>query len=107
MPKITYVQPNGDRSTLEVSAGTSVMHAAIVNGVPGIVAECGGSAMCATCHVYVDPEYLASIPEIAEVEIEMLGSAASEQRDNSRLSCQLVMGAGIDEIVVHLPQSQV
>ncbi len=107
MPKITYVQPDGERSTVEVGAGTSVMQAAMANGVPGIVAECGGSAMCATCHVYVDPDYLDGIPEISEVEVEMLGSAASERRDNSRLSCQLVMGAGVDEIVVHLPQSQV
>jgi ferredoxin, 2Fe-2S len=58
MPKVTYVHPNGAREVLDVPLGTSVMRAAIVNSVDGIVAECGGEMMCATCHVYVEPEQL-------------------------------------------------
>ena len=58
MPKVTYVHPDGARETLEIPLGTSIMRAAIINGVDGIVAECGGEMMCATCHVYVEPDQL-------------------------------------------------
>ena len=54
MPNITYVHPDGARQVLDVPVGTSVMRGAILNGIDGIVAECGGEMMCATCHVYVD-----------------------------------------------------
>ncbi|WP_194727153.1 2Fe-2S iron-sulfur cluster-binding protein [Noviherbaspirillum malthae] len=107
MPQITYVQPDGSRQTVEVNAGATVMLSAVTNDIRGIVAECGGSAMCATCHVYVDPEYAMRIPPVSEVENEMLASAASERRENSRLSCQLVMGNGVEELVVHIPPRQV
>ena len=56
MPKVTYVHPDGAREVLDIPLGTSVMRAAILNGVDGIVAECGGEIMCATCHVYVEPD---------------------------------------------------
>lgn len=107
MPNITYVQPDGARRTLAAAAGATVMQTAIANDVPGIVAECGGSAMCATCHVYVDPEYIDRLPPVSEVENEMLSSAASERRDTSRLSCQLSVGGDVDELVVHVPSRQV
>ena len=51
MPKVTFVQANGNRSTVDVKEGQSVMRAAIDNNIPGIIAECGGSCSCATCHV--------------------------------------------------------
>jgi 2Fe-2S ferredoxin len=107
MPKITYVQQDGSRQTLEVSDGATVMMAAVTNDIPGIVAECGGSAMCATCHVYIDPAYMDKIPGLTEVENEMLASAASERKSNSRLGCQVSVGNGIDELVVHIPERQV
>jgi len=107
MPQITYVQPDGARRTIEVAHGATVMQTAIANDVPGIVAECGGAAMCATCHVYVDPACADRLPPVAEVENEMLASAADERLPNSRLSCQLVMDDGLDELVVHIPSRQV
>ncbi len=107
MPKITYVQPDGLRLTVEVKDGAIVMHSALANDVPGIVAECGGSAMCATCHVYVDPACVENLPPIGEVENEMLASAASERLATSRLSCQMVMGNGVENLTVHIPPRQV
>jgi 2Fe-2S ferredoxin len=107
MPKVTYVSPDGARRTLEVAAGTSVMQAAIANGIDGIVAECGGSLMCATCHVYVDEADLGRVPAVGPVETEMLECTASERRETSRLSCQLVMSPELDGLVVHLPPTQV
>ena len=107
MPKITYISPEGEQLVLDVADGTSVMQAAVANGLQGIVAECGGSAMCATCHVYVDPEWQAKLPPMNAVEDEMLESVADERRPTSRLSCQLVASADLDGLVVHLPRTQI
>ena len=107
MPKITYVQPDGERRSIPVEVGATVMLTAVANGIPGIVAECGGAAMCATCHVYLDEGSRALVSPVSEVENEMLESAASGRRDNSRLGCQISVPAGVDEIVVHIPSHQV
>src|SRR5204862_5519746 len=59
MPRVTYIAQDGKETTLDIAEGTTVMQAAVYNGVDGIVAECGGSCMCATCHVYVREDQLA------------------------------------------------
>jgi ferredoxin, 2Fe-2S len=107
MPLITYVHTDGTRQAIEVPLGTSVMRAAILDGVDGIVAECGGEMMCATCHVYVEPPQLPLCPAQSDDEKAMLEFTASERRPNSRLSCQLVVTAEMDGLVVHLPETQV
>ena len=53
MPKIIYRFADGKERVIDVESGTSVMRAALENDVPGLIGECGGQAMCATCHVYV------------------------------------------------------
>ena len=107
MPRITYITTDQVPHTIEAAVGTSVMQTAINNGIQGIVAECGGSLMCATCHVYVDEEWAARIPPISESEDAMLESAASERQPNSRLSCQIVVGPETDGLVVRVPERQV
>ena len=107
MPQITYVHPNGTREVLEVPVGTSVMRGAILNGIDGIVAECGGEMMCATCHVYVEEAQLGRTPKQSDDEKAMLEFTASERRPNSRLSCQLVVTPELDGLVVYLPETQV
>lgn len=104
MPKITYVLPDGLETVLDAEPGTSVMRTAVSHGVPGIVAECGGSAMCATCHVYVETEAAEGLPAVSDVEDEMLDCTASERCANSRLSCQLHVS---EDITVRLPETQV
>ncbi|WP_284984427.1 2Fe-2S iron-sulfur cluster-binding protein [Arthrobacter sp. efr-133-TYG-118] len=106
MPTITYTQPNGTQQTLEVAEGTTLMRAAVSNGITGIIGECGGQAMCATCHVYVRPEYAQALPEIREDEDEMLDCAAAERTDRSRLACQIKIDAELAEIVVDIPAGQ-
>jgi len=106
MARITYVAPDGRRTTLELTEG-SVMQGATANGVDGIVAECGGNMMCATCHVYVEPAQLALLPPMSEEEDALLDGAAAERRENSRLSCQIAVTEGRDGLVVHLPDRQV
>lgn len=104
MSKITYIQPDGVAVEIEIDAATSVMRAAVTGGVRGIVGECGGQAMCATCHVYVAEPH-GRLPEISEDESEMLECTASVRTERSRLSCQLV-GLDVDELTVEIPPTQ-
>jgi ferredoxin, 2Fe-2S len=107
MPKVTYVGADGAATTLDAQDGTSVMKAAVLNGVSGIVGECGGNLMCATCHVYVDPEWADRLSQMDEVETEMLEEAAAPVTECSRLSCQVIMQPELDGLTVRLPESQI
>lgn len=107
MPNVIYVDSSDVQRTIDVADGVSVMQGAVANGIDGIVAECGGNAMCATCHVYVDEADLARLAAMTADEDALLDGAASERRESSRLSCQIVMTAGLDGLVVHLPERQV
>ena len=104
---ITYVHADGARQTVQVKPGTSVMQAAVDEGIDGIVAECGGNAMCATCHVYIDPDWVSRVPPITSDEDDMLDSTSSERKPNSRLSCQMTVTPELDGLVVHLPPTQI
>ena len=106
MPRVTYIDTQGTETTLDIAVGTSVMQAAVYNGLDGIVAECGGSCMCATCHVYVREDQLARCPPMQPDEEAMLEGTASPRRPNSRLSCQLVVSPEMEGLVVHLPETQ-
>lgn len=105
MPEITFVEENGTEHTVDAPAGTSVMQAAADNLVPGIVAECGGYANCATCHVYIDDPWAAKLPAPEEAE-EVMIEAAYDVRPTSRLSCQVQVPADADGMTVRLPASQ-
>ena len=106
MPKAIYISHDGSRRELEIAEGTSLMKAAVSNGIYDIVGDCGGSASCATCHVYVDVGYLPKIAAPTERELEMLSLTASERCENSRLSCQIVMDKTLEGIVVRIPDQQ-
>lgn len=106
MPKVTYLGPDGTETTLEARVGDSVMETAVKNGVKGIVAECGGSCSCATCHVYVDNAFTGKTGEVGPLEDDMLDGAASERKPNSRLSCQIKMSDELDGLVVEIAPEQ-
>jgi len=105
MPKITYIEFNGKSHTIEVANGLSVMEGAVQNNIPGIDADCGGSMACATCHVYVKEEWLDKVPKKEDGEEDML-DMAFEPKQNSRLSCQLVVSDELDGLVVNIPSKQ-
>ncbi|MEI4271198.1 2Fe-2S iron-sulfur cluster-binding protein [Klenkia sp. LSe6-5] len=108
MPTVTYHHDSGEPDVVDVDAGTSLMHAAVRHGVRGIVGECGGQAMCATCHVYVREPWLGVLPDVGEDEDEMLDcTTAPRDDDRSRLSCQLLAGPDLDGVEVDVPASQV
>jgi 2Fe-2S ferredoxin len=105
MPKVTYIKSDGVAQTLDVPVGYSVMEGAVKNSVRGIDGDCGGACACATCHVYVDPQWVDKLAPKDESEIGMLDFAV-EPLPNSRLSCQLKVSAALDGLVVRLPRSQ-
>jgi ferredoxin, 2Fe-2S len=106
MPTVTYVSSSGISRQVDVQLGMSVMQAALNHKIEGILGECGGNCMCATCHVYVDPPFLGRIPPAKENEKFMLSIAAEGPQTNSRLSCQIRMTEELDGIVVRLPAKQ-
>lgn len=105
MPKIHYVDPDGGRHTIEVEVGSTVMEGAIDNGVPGIVAECGGACACATCHAYVDESWLGRLPAMQDMEDAMLDSALG-RRPNSRLTCQIEITDELDGLTVQVASNE-
>lgn len=103
MPVVHFIQPDLSKQSVEIESGKSIMQAAVQAGVAGIIAECGGSAMCGTCHVYVDEAFQARLKPIESVEEEILEAVPPNRLANSRLSCQVEMTDELNEIVVHVP----
>jgi 2Fe-2S ferredoxin len=106
MPRVRFVQSDGQTSEVEALSGDSVMETAIDHDVAGIIAECGGACSCATCHVYVDPAWLPKLPAPAPIEDGMLDCVLDRQ-PNSRLSCQIRMRDELDGITINVPESQI
>ena len=105
MPNITYIDHHGQARTVEAQAGATVMETALKNGVPGIEGECGGACSCATCHVYVAPEWQNRVGKATSMEEDML-DFARDVRPNSRLSCQIKVTDALDGLVVTTPERQ-
>jgi 2Fe-2S ferredoxin len=105
MSKLTIVAFDGTRHELDVANGSTVMENAVRNSVPGIEAECGGACACATCHVYVDDAWSATVGPPEAMEEDML-DFAYDVRPTSRLSCQIKMSDALDGLVVHVPERQ-
>jgi 2Fe-2S ferredoxin len=106
MPKITYIEEsNGTTYEVEAESGSTVMETAIMNGVPGIIAECGGACTCATCHVHVDAAWTEIVGGPSMMEEDML-DFAYDVKPTSRLSCQIKVRDELDGLVVHVPGRQ-
>lgn len=106
MAQIRFIQQDGSEAVVNVDSGTSVMLAAIRNGISGIDAECGGCLDCATCHVYVEEGASGVLAPPQPEELELLGSVAAPRKSNSRLSCQLKLPSSITSLTVHIPEAQ-
>ena len=105
MTKLTIVAFDGTRFDLNADDGSTVMENAVRNSVPGIDAECGGACACATCHVYVDDDWVEKVGGPEAMEEDML-DFAYEVRPSSRLSCQIKISQALDGLVVHVPERQ-
>ncbi|ACI94492.1 ferredoxin [Afipia carboxidovorans OM5] len=91
---------DGKEHKLESLEGWRVMEVIRDWGL-SIKAECGGACACATCHVYVDPEWTARLAPPSDEEIDMLDGAFFVE-PNSRLACQILMTPEIDGLRVTL-----
>ncbi|MBL1404623.1 MAG: (2Fe-2S)-binding protein [Hyphomicrobiales bacterium] len=106
MTEVIFVSANGEKTTVEANAGDTVMQTALAANISDIIAECGGAMMCATCHVYVDDDWLERVGKADEDELTMLDFASSEVKPTSRLSCQIKVDDENSGMIIHLPDSQ-
>ena len=105
MVKITFIDYLGVERKVDAQVGLSVMEVAIQNEVPGVVAECGGSCACATCHVYIDVPWSDKLDPKQDNEEDMLDFAFDVQK-NSRLSCQITVTEDMEGLIVKTPRKQ-
>ena len=103
--KITFIESDGTAHEVAATAGWSLMENAVKNGVPGLLAECGGSATCGTCRIYITPEWSAKIEPPHDDELALL-DYVNEDDPNARLSCQIKMSEVLDGISVSMPERQ-
>ncbi|MET0660637.1 MAG: 2Fe-2S iron-sulfur cluster-binding protein [Steroidobacteraceae bacterium] len=106
MVKIVFIDAGGAQIALAAQPGATLMEVARDGAIEGIVAECGGSCACATCHVYVDASWCEKLKEPAQMEKDML-EFVIEPRPNSRLACQITIGRELDGIAIHVPPRQI
>lgn len=105
MSKVIYIDKNDKQYVVEVKNGTNLMQAAVDNLVPSILGDCGGAAACATCHVFVDPDWADRAGGASDIELDLI-DGLDITRPTSRLACQIVMSDKLDGIVLHLPEQQ-
>lgn len=105
MYKITFIEHDGASKTVEAEEGQTLMQVATSNGVTGILAECGGSCVCGTCHCFIEGHWKTVVGEQGADE-KMLVEFSEHYQDSSRLSCQIKVTNALDGLVVRLPASQ-
>ncbi len=105
MPQVTFVDHAGVARTVRAESGMSLMEVARDNDIPGIVAECGGMCACATCHVFVEQQFLPLMVAANDSE-EPLLDFIDDRESNSRLACQIRLVPELDGLRVHTPPTQ-
>lgn len=103
--KVIWKLQDGREIVAEVAAGTTIKDAAMTHNVPHILGECGGCMSCATCHVVVEPDWVAAVGAPDDMENEILDTTEAERQKNSRLSCQIVMNEAMDGLTLLVPES--
>jgi 2Fe-2S ferredoxin len=101
MPKMVFIERDGNYKEVDAPLGLSVLEIAHRNNVD-IEGACEGSLACATCHVVVDPSWYDKLNEASEDEEDMLDLAFGLTR-TSRLGCQLIITEAMDGLTVTLP----
>jgi len=104
MTQIIFQLAGGEQRTIDAIDGESLMEAARNQDIPGILAECGGSCACTTCHVYVDERFSAVVDPLEDFESDMLDGVTAPRLPTSRLSCQIKVSPALAGMVVTLPE---
>ena len=105
MVKVIFIEHDGNTHVVDAYEGESLMEAAVSNNVPGIDADCDGSCACATCHIFVNPEWISKVGERREMENSML-EFSDDQKANSRLACQIQISEEHEGLTVEIPEAQ-
>jgi ferredoxin, 2Fe-2S len=101
MPRMTFIDRDGNRHEVDAPVGISVLEIAHANNID-LEGACEGSLACSTCHVIVSPEDYERLTEATEDEEDMLDLAFGLTR-TSRLGCQIIMSEELDGLTVRLP----
>jgi 2Fe-2S ferredoxin len=101
MPKMTFIERDGNRREVEAPLGLSVLEIAHKNDID-LEGACEGSLACSTCHVVVDAEWFELLNEATEDEEDMLDLAFGLTQ-TSRLGCQIIITEELDGLTVKLP----
>ena len=102
MTRVTFISADGERRQ-EVDAPAGSVLLDVAQGAGQLLeGTCEGQMACSTCHVIVDAGDFAKLPRASEDEEDMLDLAAAATR-TSRLSCQIVLDAGMDSLTVRIP----
>ncbi len=100
MPKVTFIEESGRAVVIPDAADDlNLMEVATQNNVAGIEGSCGGVCSCATCHVWVAPDWIERVGPASEIERDMLGFEPNFN-ERSRLCCQIELTDELDGIVV-------
>jgi ferredoxin, 2Fe-2S len=86
--RVTVTDRSGREHEVAFDNGMSLMQVSRNAGITDILALCGGCASCATCHVFVDEEWMERVGPPAGDELDLLETSIYES-DHSRLSCQI------------------
>jgi 2Fe-2S ferredoxin len=100
MPLVRVIDRDGTERELDAPSGATLMEP-LRDMDEGVAAICGGMCSCATCHVYVDAEWVAKLPAPMSDESDMLSDLIS-RRENSRLSCQIVLNDALSGVKVSI-----
>ena len=110
MPNIHFIFKDGSQKTVKAPLGLSLMEVAVKEGFDPIEGTCGGGLACATCHLYVHPDFkdktMPEDSEISEDEEDML-DLAFDIRDSSRLCCQIIVSEELEGLTVAMPGTKI
>ena len=101
MPRITFIEPNGNRREVEAEIGDTLLTVAHKNDID-IEGACEGVLACSTCHLIVDPDWYGKLLPSDDDEDDMLDLAFGLTQ-TSRLGCQIEVTDELDGLVVSLP----
>lgn len=103
--KVSFRLASGETVAVRGDVGETLMSCAVNNAIDGIIGECGGAMACATCHGYVDQDWLDRLPPPSDQEKAML-EGCIEVRPTSRLTCQIILELALEGLTIEVPASQ-
>ncbi|MEH6516757.1 MAG: 2Fe-2S iron-sulfur cluster-binding protein [Halioglobus sp.] len=93
---ISVTDRSGTELAVESRADQDNIMQVLYDADQDIEAACGGCASCATCHIYIEPEWMEKTPPRDEIEEMLLQGSEYFDEQRSRLSCQIKLDSSLD-----------